>query len=185
MKFIKKLFGKDEVVKNTSSTNDERLISKERFNSWLSEQWAHFKEIGPLKIKPSKKTHCKGELDGVEKDFYAAVYSANDFSNYMEFAFYELHICSLFQSIVRDSQPDMENFFPESIRAVQRDSFDTWSNPNHVIRGNDLSTRIGAYELPSQLGWLKSITPIEGTEWEEGFSIRTSDGYVTLLIVDG
>lgn len=166
------------------NSDDYRLSSRENFNEWLSERWTTYKSNGPLGVMPIKKEYVQGVWNGKSIGFYGAVYDSNEFEDYLDYAFYELYTCSIFQNLVRDQTIDIDNFFPDSLRQVQRGAYDSWKELRCIDSGPALHNEISNWPLPNCLQWLKEFKIIEGTQWGDGFSINAGDVFVTLLIID-
>ncbi|GAA4452363.1 hypothetical protein GCM10023156_21560 [Novipirellula rosea] len=174
---------------STFSCCDERVNDRDTFSAWASGRWPFHESRGPLGALPVRRAYAIANWRGTELDHYAGLYPRDTATDILDFALFEAYTCSIQQSIIRDSEPDLDWFRPDDLATGVAGFVRYITDNDSIYAGFAIQRRIAAWQLPPEFAWLSELNINEGFLFESTSEAHicaaTDEGFLTFMALNG
>ena len=165
--------------------HEKHFVNLDDHLQWVEARWQELEKKGPLHLMPLKYSYAEGDwVDEVR--FYAALYPADAFDDFIHFTLFGTYIASIEQAIIEEFDDPEEWFSPDELADVierRREAFDG----ARFLIGEDVRKVLSSWPLPQEFDWITQLTFIEGNGFsshnQAEMKARCEEGYLCFFVV--
>lgn len=164
-----------------------RDASSRAFRNWAISRWKRFQRHGPLAVQPLRRGYADAYTNRECRDLFAGLYLSDRFGDLTEFCLWDNYVTSMQQAILRDDEPSLAWFVPETLSEGVGRAAREWDAGPQVLRGNEVQQWLEGWKLPPSIAWLAELHHVEArldeSETATVLRSRTREGFVIFLAV--